>query len=171
LHDNKAVSFVAQTDRLPRENGARRTTITLSLAAVEFLHYFKYATGLSTSAAINQMILRTRPRKSCLVKMSGLLVLDVKLKRQLTPAKIKELSEDQPRGLFQDLKPTPRRVTVSISQEADEALRSTLKPVKISLGQQVSKLIEDWEPTPRHFNSVDGPRKQSRGENTRLFQE
>ena len=55
----------------------RRTTVTLSLESQEIVERFRSANGSSTSAAIDQIILRSQPRPSRLKNVNGFLVLDL----------------------------------------------------------------------------------------------
>jgi len=73
-----------------------RTTVTLSPEALEIVERFKVASGISTSGAIEALILRSEPRKPRIKMMNGLAVFDVELEDgPLTVEKILEL-EDQP---------------------------------------------------------------------------
>lgn len=61
----------------PNTKSSRRTTITLSPESQEIVERFKSANGKSTSAAIDQIIQRSEPRPSRLMKVNGFLVLSV----------------------------------------------------------------------------------------------
>lgn len=55
----------------------RRTTVALSHEALEIVERFKSACGVSTSAAIDQIIQRSDPKPSRLKNLDGFLVLDL----------------------------------------------------------------------------------------------
>lgn len=60
-----------------RVRAPRRTTITLSPDSREIVERFRSANGTSTSAAIDQIILRSEPKPSRLKNVNGFLVLDL----------------------------------------------------------------------------------------------
>jgi hypothetical protein len=82
-----------------RQNAiSRRTTITLSAAAQEIIERFKDASGKSTSAAIDQIIQRSEPKRSRLKESDiGLLVLDVPADRHAVHFTVEDLkrAEDE----------------------------------------------------------------------------
>ena len=55
----------------------RRTTVTLSPESQKIVERFRSANGSSTSAAIDQIILRSEPRPPRLKNVNGFLVLDL----------------------------------------------------------------------------------------------
>jgi len=61
---------------------SRRTTVTLSPESREIVDRFKCANGISTSAAVDQIIQRSEPTHSRLVDVNGFLVLSVPSDRQ-----------------------------------------------------------------------------------------
>lgn len=56
---------------------SQRTSVSLTPEAVEILERYKEARGISASAAVNEMILRSEPRPSRLIEVNGFLVLDM----------------------------------------------------------------------------------------------
>ncbi len=63
--------------RAERKSAVRRTTVALSHEALEIVERFKSACGVSTSAAIDQIIQRSDPKPSRLKNLDGFLVLDL----------------------------------------------------------------------------------------------
>ena len=79
-----------------KQTAVRRATVSLSADSSEIVERFKAATGMSTSRAIEELILRSEPRKPRIKMMNGLAVFDVELKNgTITTEEIREL-EDQP---------------------------------------------------------------------------
>jgi len=60
-----------------KARAARRTTVTLSAESQEIVERFRSANGTSTSAAIDQIVLRSEPKPSRLKELNGFLVLDL----------------------------------------------------------------------------------------------
>jgi hypothetical protein len=76
---------------------SRRTTVTLSVEALAIVERLKAAEGFSTSGAIEELILRTEPKKSWLIEEDGLLVLNAPLKNgKLTNEDVKRLLDECP---------------------------------------------------------------------------
>jgi hypothetical protein len=63
--------------RAGKKSAAHRTTVALSPESLEIVERFKSACGVSTSAAIDQIIQRSEPKPSRLKEVNGFLVLDV----------------------------------------------------------------------------------------------
>jgi hypothetical protein len=59
----------------------QRTTVTLNADASEILENFKAATGLSTSRAIEELILRSVPRKPRIKMVNGRAVFDLPIEK------------------------------------------------------------------------------------------
>jgi hypothetical protein len=82
-----AVEPIKRSSVSPRTNSAGqcaekkpdvcRTTVALSPESLEIVERFKSACGVSTSAAIDQIIQRSEPKPSRLKEVNGFLVLDV----------------------------------------------------------------------------------------------
>jgi hypothetical protein len=73
-----------------------RTTVTLNAATAEIVENFKAATGLSTSRAIDELILRSEPRKSRIKMVNGRAVFDLPIEKgSITTEHILQL-EDEP---------------------------------------------------------------------------
>lgn len=80
-----------------RKNPSQRTTLTLSDEAAQIVAQFKAATGLSTSRAVDELILRNGPQPSYLVEENGLLILDAPVKGgRITTEDVKRLLEEFP---------------------------------------------------------------------------
>jgi hypothetical protein len=86
--------------RTEKKSAARRTTVALSREALEIVERFKSACGVSTSAAIDQIIQRSEPKPSRLKEVNGFLVLDVPADRNtvhFTLEDIKQIEDDMDR--------------------------------------------------------------------------
>jgi hypothetical protein len=66
-----------QWQRAQNKSAARRTTVALSHESLELVERYKSACGVSTSAAIDQIIQRSEPKPSRLKNLDGFLVLDL----------------------------------------------------------------------------------------------
>jgi len=79
-----------------KKHTARRTTVSLSAASSDIVERFKAATGLSTSRAIEELILRSEPRKPRIKMVNGRAVIDLPVpKGSITTEQIL-LLEDEP---------------------------------------------------------------------------
>lgn len=73
----------------------QRTTVTLSPESREIVERFRSANGTSTSAAVDQIILRSEPRPSRLKNVNGFLVLDLPgEKRHFTIEDVKRAEDE-----------------------------------------------------------------------------
>ncbi len=84
---------------LPRNHREKtvRTTVTLSPQAVEIVERFKTANGLSTSAAIEELISRSEPQKSWLVEEDGILVIHAPVHEgKLSSESVRKMLEECP---------------------------------------------------------------------------
>lgn len=63
--------------RAEKKSASHRTTVALSREALEIVERFKSASGVSTSAAIDQIIQLSEPKPSRLKNLDGFLVLDL----------------------------------------------------------------------------------------------
>ena len=68
---------ISAKSRAQKNSAARRTTVALSHESLEIVKRFKSASGVSTSAAIDQIIQRSEPKPSRLKNLDGFLVLDL----------------------------------------------------------------------------------------------
>ena len=87
----KLDSRAAKTRRV--KNRTRRTTVSLSPASVEVVEEFKAATGLSTSRAIDELIVWSVPRPPRIKMVNGRAVFDLPM--EITTEEILHL-EDLP---------------------------------------------------------------------------
>jgi hypothetical protein len=73
----------------------RRTTVTLAAPAAEIVENFKAATGLSTSRAIEELILLSQPRKPRVKMVNGRAVFDLPIKKgSITTEQLLRLEEE-----------------------------------------------------------------------------
>jgi hypothetical protein len=74
---------------------AHRTTVSLAPVAAEIVEDFKAATGLSTSRAIEELILRSEPRKPRIKMVNGRAVIDLPLEKDsITREQILRLEDE-----------------------------------------------------------------------------
>jgi hypothetical protein len=79
-----------------KKDKPRRTTVSLSADSAAIVERFKSASGLSTSRAIEELILRSEPREPRIKMVNGLAVFDVELENgPITTEEIRKL-EDLP---------------------------------------------------------------------------
>jgi hypothetical protein len=69
----------------------RRTTITLSPESREIVERFRSANGVSTSSAVDEIILRSEPKPSRLQSVNGFLVLDPEGARPRVPMAVEDV--------------------------------------------------------------------------------
>jgi hypothetical protein len=118
LHHHIIMTFaVAPTDRIRANSSGkragkkpapRRITVALSPEAQQIVERFKNASGSSTSAAIDKIILCSEPKPSRLKEVNGFLVLDVPADRQavhFTLEDVKQAEDDMDREYVERLMP------------------------------------------------------------------
>ena len=89
----QAKTRAAKTTR--QQNTIRRATVSLSAHSSEIVERFKAATGMSTSRAIVELILRSEPRAPQIKMMDGLAVFDFPVKGgRITLEEIRRLEEE-----------------------------------------------------------------------------
>jgi hypothetical protein len=104
---SRANSHQSHTEVLP---ASRRTTVALSPQAQEIVERFKSASGSSTSAAIDQIILRSEPSPSRLKELNGFLVLDVPFRSvNVTLEDIKRAEDEMDREYVERLMPRGKK--------------------------------------------------------------
>jgi len=107
--------------RAEKKSVARRTTVALSHEALEIVERFKSACGVSTSAAIDQIIQRSEPKPSRLKEVNGFLVLDVPADRNtvhFTLEDIKQIEDEMDREYVERvMSPQKCYVTNRVSAE------------------------------------------------------
>ena len=78
-----------------KQNTIRRATVSLSADSSEIVERFKAATGMSTSRAIEELILRSEPRAPRIKMMDGLAVFDFPVKGgRITLEDIRRLEDE-----------------------------------------------------------------------------
>src|ERR1700760_4184651 len=78
-----------------KQNGIRRATVSLSADSSEIVERYKAATGMSTSRAIEELILRSEPRAPQIKMIDGLVVFDFPVKGgKITLEDIRRLEEE-----------------------------------------------------------------------------
>jgi hypothetical protein len=83
----------AKTSR--QQNTVRRATVSLSAHSSEIVERFKSATGMSTSRAIEELILRSEPREPRIKRMNGRAVIDLPIEKgSITTEQILQLEDE-----------------------------------------------------------------------------
>jgi hypothetical protein len=78
-----------------KRKGSFRTTVTLSPEAVAIVDRFKASAGVSTSAAVEELIFRSQPQESWLVEEEGILVIHA-------PVEEGKLSDENVRKMLEE---------------------------------------------------------------------
>lgn len=85
-----------------KTNASQRTSVNLTPEAVEIVQRYKNANGISVSAAVNQLILRSEPKPSYLKEVNGLLVLDIPYSgKPITLEDVKQAEDDMDREMYE----------------------------------------------------------------------
>jgi hypothetical protein len=94
LNSKKSLARKSSASRVRKDR--IRTTVSLSPEAAAIVDRLKAISGVSTSAAVEELIFRSQPQESWLVEENGILVIHA-------PVKEGKLSDESVRKMLEEL--------------------------------------------------------------------